>query len=328
MRKVFSIMVLVLIFLSIISYAEVLSGKFVRLTGNSVIIKTETDILNLPVSKDLLVLDSKGERVSSASLFENANVTVNYQDGVVKSITIDKENKNYNIQNTENRPEYQLLYSDPTHQYRQFQGPAKVSYFGYLPVDYQSIYSPMVDLYKVNYYSYNPVYYSSIEGSPITNQINFYNNLLANNYMSERYYYEVASSVTESQVPNYYYIAKMQEKSNYYYKINPTEQNNTYYYANNSSNLQSVANTTTLTNSALIRGKLVEINNNMLVVVSDRNYQVELNDSSSIFVKKNGKIGLLSNKEELKNLLNKNIELSISSNNNKLVANTIVIEAQ
>jgi len=326
MKKLFSIIVLVLILLSIYSYAETINGKFVRFTGNSIVVKTENDILTLPISKDIVVFDSKGEKVSSASLFENANVTINYQDGMVKSITIDKENINYNLSTT--KPEYQLFYKSPTYQYTNIQVAPKVSYVGYLPVDYQIIKYPLVDVNKgtINYYTYQPVRYSNIETTPIANNINFYNNLLANNYMSERYYYEVSSSVSGSQIPNYYYIAKVQENSPYYYKINPTNDkyDNNYYYANINNKTQDI----TTNNQNIIRGRLTEINNDLITVASDKNYRVLLDSTSNIFVKKNGKVSLLSNKEELKNLLNKNVEVNISLNNNQLVASTILIETQ
>lgn len=319
------VLVLTIIMVSLVSYGQVINGKFVRFGADSVIIKTDTDILNLPVSKDLTVLDNTGQKVSPASLFENANVTVKYEDGVVKSIVVDNQNVNY-LQNNEAKPEYQLLYREANYQQYNIQTPYKVSYVGYLPVDYQSVVYPTVDVYtaKINYYNYVPVKNSNtIGGSPaLAQNIDFYNNLLANNYYSPRFYYETMSSVTESQIPNYYYVAKMQEKTPYYYKQEPTINSNNLIYANNNSSILSN------TNSNKITGIIKDINENKLVVVSDKIYEIEINPNSSIFVKKSGKYIPLNNTEELRNLMNKQVELSINSDNNKLVANTIIINSQ
>lgn len=319
------VLVLIIIMVSLVSYGQVINGKFVRFGADSVIIKTDTDILNLPVSKDLTVLDNTGQKVSPASLFENANVTVKYEDGVVKSIVVDNQNVNY-LQNNEAKPEYQLLYREANYQQYNIQTPYKVSYVGYLPVDYQSVVYPTVDVYtaKINYYNYVPVKNSNtIGGSPaLAQNIDFYNNLLANNYYSPRFYYETMSSVTESQIPNYYYIGKMQEKTPYYYKQEPTINSNNLIYANNNSSILSN------TNSNKITGIIKDINENKLVVVSDKIYEIEINPNSSIFVKKSGKYIPLNNTQELRNLMNKQVELSINSDNNKLVANTIIINSQ
>jgi len=319
------VLVLTIIMVSLVSYGQVINGKFVRFGADSVIIKTDTDILNLPVSKDLTVLDNTGQKVSPASLFENANVTVKYEDGVVKSIVVDNQNVNY-LQNNEAKPEYQLLYREANYQQYNIQTPYKVSYVGYLPVDYQSVVYPTVDVYtaKINYYNYVPVKNSNtIGGSPaLAQNIDFYNNLLANNYYSPRFYYETMSSVTESQIPNYYYVAKMQEKTPYYYKQEPTINSNNLIYANNNSSILSN------TNSNKITGIIKDINENKLVVVSDKIYEIEINPNSSIFVKKSGKYIPLNNTQELRNLMNKQVELSINSDNNKLVANTIIINSQ
>lgn len=319
------VLVLTIIMVSLVSYGQVINGKFVRFGADSVIIKTDTDILNLPVSKDLTVLDNTGQKVSPASLFENANVTVKYEDGVVKSIVVDNQNVNY-LQNNEAKPEYQLLYREANYQQYNIQTPYKVSYVGYLPVDYQSVVYPTVDVYtaKINYYNYVPVKNSNtIGGSPaLAQNIDFYNNLLANNYYSPRFYYETMSSVTESQIPNYYYIGKMQEKTPYYYKQEPTINSNNLIYANNNSSILSN------TNSNKITGIIKDINENKLVVVSDKIYEIEINPNSSIFVKKSGKYIPLNNTQELRNLMNKQVELSINSDNNKLVANTIIINSQ
>ncbi len=319
------VLVLTIIMVSLVSYGQVINGKFVRFGADSVIIKTDTDILNLPVSKDLTVLDNTGQKVSPASLFENANVTVKYEDGVVKSIVVDNQNVNY-LQNNEAKPEYQLLYREANYQQYNIQTPYKVSYVGYLPVDYQSVVYPTVDVYtaKINYYNYVPVKNSNtIGGSPaLAQNIDFYNNLLANNYYSPRFYYETMSSVTESQIPNYYYVAKMQEKTPYYYKQEPTINSNNLIYANNNSSILSN------TNSNKITGIIKDINQNKLVVVSDKIYEIEINPNSSIFVKKSGKYIPLNNTQELRNLMNKQVELSINSDNNKLVANTIIINSQ
>lgn len=319
------VLVLIIIMVSLVSYGQVINGKFVRFGADSVIIKTDTDILNLPVSKDLTVLDNTGQKVSPASLFENANVTVKYEDGVVKSIVVDNQNVNY-LQNNEAKPEYQILYREANYQQYNIQTPYKVSYVGYLPVDYQSVVYPTVDVYtaKINYYNYVPVKNSNtIGGSPaLAQNIDFYNNLLANNYYSPRFYYETMSSVTESQIPNYYYIAKMQEKTPYYYKQEPTINSNNLIYANNNSSILSN------TNSNKITGIIKDINENKLVVVSDKIYEIEINPNSSIFVKKSGKYIPLNNTQELRNLMNKQVELSINSDNNKLVANTIIINSQ
>ncbi len=319
------VLVLIIIMVSLVSYGQVINGKFVRFGADSVIIKTDTDILNLPVSKDLTVLDNTGQKVSPASLFENANVTVKYEDGVVKSIVVDNQNVNY-LQNNEAKPEYQILYREANYQQYNIQTPYKVSYVGYLPVDYQSVVYPTVDVYtaKINYYNYVPVKNSNtIGGSPaLAQNIDFYNNLLANNYYSPRFYYETMSSVTESQIPNYYYIGKMQEKTPYYYKQEPTINSNNLIYANNNSSILSN------TNSNKITGIIKDINENKLVVVSDKIYEIEINPNSSIFVKKSGKYIPLNNTQELRNLMNKQVELSINSDNNKLVANTIIINSQ
>lgn len=319
------VLVLIIIMVSLASYGQVINGKFVRFGADSVIIKTDTDILNLPVSRDLTVIDNTGQKVSSASLFENANVTVKYEDGVVKSIVVDNQYVNY-LQNNETKPEYQILHREANYQYYNNQTPSKISYVGYLPVDYQSVAYPTVDVYtgKINYYNYVPVKNSNtIGGSPaLAQNIDFYNNLLANNYYSPRFYYETMSSVTESQIPNYYYVAKMQEKTPYYYKQEPAVNSNNPIYANNNSSILSN------TNSNKITGIIKDINENKLVVVSDKIYEIEINSNSSIFFKKSGKYMPLNNTEELRNLMNKQVELSINSNNNKLVANTIIINSQ
>ncbi|MFN4220405.1 MAG: hypothetical protein ACK4GJ_05755, partial [bacterium] len=68
------------------AYSQVITGKFIRFGADSVQIRTETDILNLPISRDLVVLDQGGQRISPSSLFENANVTIKYEEGLVKTI--------------------------------------------------------------------------------------------------------------------------------------------------------------------------------------------------------------------------------------------------
>lgn len=310
-------------------YSQTINGKFIRFGADSVIIKTETDVLNLPISKELVVIDNKGQKVSPASLFENANITVKYEDGIVKSIVIDNQFINY-INNQDNKPEYQLLYRETNYNYSNFQSPSKVSYVGYLPMDYQSILYPPVDIYnaKINYYSYMPVNNSYTFGGSesMAAEIKFYDNLLANNYYSPRYYYETMSSIMGNDIPNYYYISQMQEKSKYYYKKDPidTKNGDIHYYANNTiSNFNNYYNN--YNNSNNIFGTLVEVDQNKLVILSDRTYEIELSNSSNIFVRKEGKYVPLYKTEELKNLINKRVELKVSSNNNKLIANTIII---
>ncbi|MCX7758373.1 MAG: hypothetical protein N2169_01970 [bacterium] len=326
--KTILITAIAFIIITITVYSQTINGKFIRFGADSVIIKTETDVLNLPVSKELIVIDNKGQKVSPASLFENANITIKYEDGVVKSIVIDNQFINY--VNNQDKPEYQLLYRETNYNYSNFQAPSKVSYVGYLPMDYQSILYPPVDIYnaKINYYSYMPVNNSYTFGGSesMATEIKFYDNLLANNYYSPRYYYETMSSIMGNDIPNYYYISQIQEKSKYYYKKDPTNTKNDeiYYYANNTTN--NVNNN--YNNSNNIFGTLVEVNQNKLIILSDRTYEIELNNSSNIFVKKEGKYIPLYNKEELKNLVNKKVELNISSNNNKLIANTIIINNQ
>lgn len=330
MKTILSSFLIMIIILTTFSYAQTISGKFIRFSADSVIIKTETDILNLPTSKELVVIDNTGQKVSPASLFENANVTINYQDGVVKSIVIDNQYINYIEKNTIN-PEQQLIVRDNTYQYNQYRQPTKISYVGYLPVDYQAIKYENVNPYtaSINYYNYVPVPNSYMYGASeaMANEINFYNNLLANNYYSPRYYYEVMSSVTGSEIPNYYYISKIQEKTPYYIQKQPTNNQSTVYYANNQNyiNQQNIPNLQT--NNNLI-GKVIEINTNKLIISADKIYEVNIDSSSNIFVRQNGKYIPLNNTQDLRNLVNKEVFLTVTSNNNKLIANTIVINAQ
>ncbi len=322
MKKLLVIIATILMLIISIE-AQTISGKFIRFSLDGVQIKTQTDILNLPISKDLIILDNKGQRVSPASLFENADVTLKYENGEVKSIFIDNQFINY-LPISNNRPEYNLIYRDTSYQYKNYQTPAKVSYVGYLPVDYQTINYPLVDLYngKINYYSYVPVKNSYVFGGSeaIANEINFYNNLLANNYYSERYYYENLSSITTSEVPNYYYISKMQERSPYYTKIEPAQIQSNYYAKINDQQVNYNINN--------INGRIVEVNQNKLMIIADRAYEIEINSNSNILLKKEGRYIPINNNEELKNLLNKQAQLTVLNNGNKLVANTIVINYQ
>lgn len=334
MRTILLISMIVLMTLTTIN-AQAISGKFVRFGANSVVIKTENDILNLPISPDLIVIDDKGQKVSPSSLFENADITIKYEDGLVKAIVIDKQTINYIPYSSDKRPEYNLIYRNhQNYNYNDPQAPVKISYVGYLPLDYQSIVYPSVDVYnaKINFYNYVPVNTGyTFGGSPsMANEIKFYDNMLANNLYSPRYYYEVMSSVKETEIPNYYYISKLQEKSNYFYKKDPNIQNS-FYYANNNTNTVSNLNNNSINNDNLtntILGTLLEVKGNKLVISSDRIYEVEINGSSNIFVKKGVKYIPLNTAEELKNMLNKKVEMNISFSNNRLVASTIVIETQ
>ncbi|MEN3015249.1 MAG: hypothetical protein ABDH21_04220 [bacterium] len=321
--KIF-VIVMIIILVTVTSYAQTVVGNFVRFGSNSVVIKTENDILNLPISSDLIVLDNKGQRVSPASLYENAKVTAKYENGKVISIVVDSEHVNLSSTN-QSKPEYQLLYRDTTYQYKSYQAPVKVSYFGYLPVDYQYIYNPPVNLStgQLNYYSYVPVYNYTFGGSAsMANEIDFYNNLIANNYYSPRYYYEMMSSLSSSEVPNYYYISKMQEKTPYYYKTQPTQN----IPATQGNPVQALSVNTSTTNT--IFGTLVDIRDDKLVVYADRIYQVEVNNLSNLFVRKSGKYIPINDKQELRNLLNKSVELTVTTTSDKIIANTVVISAQ
>jgi len=335
LNKIITVIIItLLIVLSIInfSYAQVISGKFVRFGVDSIVIKTDNEVLNLPISKDLKVIDMNGNIISAASLYEGANVTINYENGYVTSISVDNFNLvNQNINN--NKPEYQILLKNyqniPVYKNNDYNIPVKISYTGYLPVDYQYIYSYKIDPNNMNYpyYNYTPVTnyaYASPELKTYKDYLAYDNMMLVNN-PSRRVYYELKSSEFNNNIPNYYYLAQLQPK----YLENPNKnniQNNNYYIANNSNK----NNNATYANISLLYGKVVYMDNNKMNIYTYDNSKIalKLDETTNIFVKKDGKYILLNNNMALNEVLNKNIQVYVKNYNGQLIADTIIIQNQ
>ncbi|MFN3995196.1 MAG: hypothetical protein ACK4GR_01525, partial [bacterium] len=144
------------------------------------------------------------------------------------------------------------------------------------------------------------------------------------NYYSPRYYYESLSSITASELPNYYYLSKIQEKSPYYYKKDPVPSE--VYYANNQVNQLTQLNTNNTNRN--INGIIVEVNSNSIKIASDKVYEVQLDKASNIFVKNSGKYIPVDNTDSLKTLVNKPAQLAVINDGNKIIATTIIINAQ
>jgi hypothetical protein len=339
LNKIITIIsITLLIVLSIInfSYAQVINGKFVRFGVDSIVIKTDNEVLNLPISKDLKVIDMNGNVISAASLYEGANVTVNYENGYVSSISVDNFNLvNQNINNN-NKPEYQILLKNyqntPVYKNNDYNIPVKISYTGYLPVDYQYIYSYKIDPNNMNYpyYNYTPVTnyaYASPELKTYKDYLAYDNMMLINN-PSSRVYYELKSSEFNNNIPNYYYLAQLQPK----YLENPNKnniQNNDYYIANNfNKNNNNI--TSNNPNNSLLYGKVVYMDNNNMNIYTYDNSKIalKLDETTNIFVKKDGKYILLNNNMALNEVLNKNIQVYVKNYNGQLIADTIIIQNQ
>ncbi|MGC8733827.1 MAG: hypothetical protein ACP5RD_02115 [bacterium] len=334
-NKIITIITLVLLIVfSIINltYAQVIKGKFVRFGVDSVVINTENEVLNLPISKDLKVIDMNGNLINAASLYEGANVTINYDNGYVMSISVDNFNiVNQNINN--NKPEYQILLKNyqntPNYKNNDYNIPVKVSYVGYLPVDYQYIYAYKVDPNNISYpyYNYAPVtnYAYASYDLKIYKDYLAYDNMMLTNNPSSHLYYELKSSELNNNVPNYYYLAQFQPK----YLENPNKnniQNNDYYIAtNNNKNLNSNDS-----NASIVYGKLVYMDNNTinLFTYDNNNLALKIDETTNIFVKKGVNYILLNNKNALNEVINKNIQVAVKNYNGQLIADTIIIQNQ
>ncbi len=334
MKNINKILIIAIMFFMIsfnlmsFSYSQVITGKFVRFGVDSIVVKTDNEILNLPISKNLKVVDINGNVINAASLYEGANITLNYDNGYVSSISVDNFNVvNQNINN--NKPEYQILLKNyqntPNYSNNNYKIPVKVSYVGYLPVDYQYIYGYKVDPNNLSYpyYNYTPVTnygYASYQLKTYRDYL-AYDNMMLTNSPSNRIYYELKSSELNNNVPNYYYLAQFQPK----YLENPNKNNiqtNDSYLAN--------LNNNQINNSSLIYGKLLNVDNNKINIYTYNNNSLALkvDETTNIFVKKDGKYILLNNKESLNEILNKNVQVSVKNYNGQLFADTIIVQNQ
>ena len=340
MKNINKILTIIIIFclvsisLMSFSYSQVISGKFVRFGVDTVVVKTDSEILNLPISKNLKVVDMNGNIINAASLYEGANITLNYDNGYVSSISVDNFSLvNQNINN--NKPEYQILLKNyqntPNYSNNNYNIPVKVSYVGYLPVDYQYIYGYKIGSNDISYpyYNYTPVTnygYASYELKLYKDYL-AYDNMMLTNYPSNRIYYELKSSELNNNVPNYYYLAQFQPK----YLENPNKNNipNNDSYLANLNNMTNL-NNNQINNSSLIYGKLLTIDNNKINIYTydNNNLALKIDETTNIFVKKEGKYILLNNKTALNEVLNKNVQVSIRNYNGQLVADTIIIQNQ
>jgi len=332
---IISITLLIVISIVNFSYGQVISGKFVRFGVDSVVIKTDNEVLNLPISKDLKVIDINGNTINAASLYEGANITVNYENGYVSSISVDNFNiVNQNINNN-NKPEYQILLKNyqniPNYKNNNYNIPVKVSYVGYLPIDYQYIYGYKIDTNNISYpyYNYTPVTnyaYASPELKTYKDYLAYDNMMLVNN-PSSRVYYELKSSEFNNNIPNYYYLAQLQPK----YLENPNKnniQNNDYYIANNFNKNNNTNNVNP--NTSLLYGKVFYVDNNNMNIYTYDNSKIalRLDETTNIFVKKDGKYILLNNNIALNEVLNKNIQVYVKNYSGQLIADTIIIQNQ
>ena len=334
--------IMILLILSVInfSFAEVIRGKFVRFGVDSVVIKTENEVLNLPISKDLKVVDMNGNVVSAASLYEGADITINYDQGYVISISVDKFNPINQVNNPNNnlKPEYQILlknYQNNINYTSNYEIPVKVSYVGYLPVDYQYIYG-----YRINpessvypYYSYTPVTnygYASYDLKLYKDYL-AYDNMLLTNSPSKQLYYELKSSELNNNLPNYYYLAQFQPT----YLENPNKNNiptNESYLAKSNNNaINNGVNTNMALDSSVVFGRLVYMDKDSIGILTydNSNLSLKIDETTNIFVKKEGKYVLVnSNKLALNEILNKNVQVAVKNYNGQLIANTVIIENQ
>lgn len=331
---IITLVLLVMFSITSLTYAQVIKGKFVRFGVDSVVIKTENEVLNLPVSKEIKVIDMNGNLINAASLYEGANVTINYDNGYVLSISVDNFNViNQNINNN-NKPEYQVLLKgyQNTNNYKSndYNIPVKVSYVGYLPVDYQYIYAYKVDPNNINYpyYNYSPVTnyaYASYDLKVYKDYLAYDNMMLTNN-PSRRLYYELKSSELNNNLPNYYYLAQFQPQ--YLENTNKNNiQNNEYYIANYNNFNNNFSNNNLNSSASFVYGKLVYMDNKTINVFTYDNNKLafKIDETTNIFVKKGAKYILLDNKEALNEIINKNIQVAVKNHNGELIADTIII---